>query len=356
MKAAVWYGRQDTRLVEVPEPPAPGPGEVKIKVAWVGVCGTDLHEYAAGPIFMPIEPHPLTGKCAPLTQGHEFSGIIQQAGPGVDDFKPGDRITADSATWCGKCWACQRREYSLCDKAAFLGLGRDGVFAKYVTMPADGVYHIPPSLSLEKASFCEPTAVAIHALRKGRMMAGDSVLVIGAGNQGLLTWQILKHSPAYKVFVVARKGMRSNLAKQLGAEVLDPTEIDVVAEVKRRTGGDGVDLTIETAGQPETVAMALQATRKLGRVVEVGIFEKPVQIELNNLVFKEIELIGILNNGGEFPQAIQMLADGRVDPTPMISNRISLEDVVEKGFKECITNKRGNVKVIVNCNKDLYDK
>ena len=356
MKAAVWYGRQDTRLVEVPEPPAPGPGEVKIKVAWVGVCGTDLHEYAAGPIFMPIEPHPLTGKCAPLTQGHEFSGIIQQVGPGVDDFKPGDRITADSATWCGKCWPCQRREYSLCDKAAFLGLGRDGVFAKYVTMPADGVYHLPPSLSLEKASFCEPTAVAIHALRKGRMMAGDSVLVIGAGNQGLLTWQILKHSPAYKVFVVARKGMRSNLAKQLGAEVLDPTEIDVVAEVKRRTSGDGVDLTIETAGQPETVGMALQATRKLGRVVEVGIFEKPVQIEMNDLVFKEIELIGILNNGGEFPQAIQMLADGRVDPTPMISNRISLEDVVEKGFKECIANKRGNVKVIVNCNKDLYDK
>lgn len=87
MKAAVWYGRQDTRLVEVPEPPAPGQGEVKIKVAWVGVCGTDLHEYAAGPIFMPIEPHPLTGKCAPLTQGHEFSGIIQQVGPGVDDFK-----------------------------------------------------------------------------------------------------------------------------------------------------------------------------------------------------------------------------------------------------------------------------
>lgn len=124
MKAAVWYGRQDTRLVDVPEPPAPGPGEVKIKVAWVGVCGTDLHEYAAGPIFMPIEPHPLTGKCAPLTQGHEFSGIIQQVGPGVNHFKPGDRITADSATWCGKCWACQRREYSLCDKAAFLGRAR----------------------------------------------------------------------------------------------------------------------------------------------------------------------------------------------------------------------------------------
>jgi (R,R)-butanediol dehydrogenase / meso-butanediol dehydrogenase / diacetyl reductase len=138
--------------------------------------------------------------------------------------------------------------------------------------------------------------------------------------------------------------------------VLDPTEIDVVAEVKMRTGGDGVDLTIETAGQPETVTMALQSTRKLGRVVEVGIFEKPATFDLNDLVFHERELIGILNNGGEFPQAIQMLADGRVDPTPMISNRISLEEVVSKGFEECVLNKRANVKVIVNCNEDLRDQ
>jgi (R,R)-butanediol dehydrogenase/meso-butanediol dehydrogenase/diacetyl reductase len=355
MKAAVWHGRQDTRLEDVPEPPAPGPGEVKIKVGWVGVCGTDLHEYAAGPIFMPIEPHPLTGKCAPLITGHEFAGIITQVGAGIDKFKPGDRVTADSATWCGECWACQRREYSLCDKCAYLGLGRDGVFAEYVTMPADGVFHIPDELSLQKASFCEPTAVAIHTLRRGRMIAGESVLVIGAGNQGLLCYQILKHSPAFKVFLSARKGMRSDLARRLGAEVLDPAEVDVVEEVKKRTGGDGVDVAIETAGQPGTVAMAIKATRKQGRIVEVGIFEKPVSLELNDLVFNERELIGIMNNGGEFPQAIQMLADGRVDPTPMISNRIPLEEVVEKGFEECINNKSSNIKVIVNCNKDLWD-
>jgi (R,R)-butanediol dehydrogenase/meso-butanediol dehydrogenase/diacetyl reductase len=356
MRAAVWYGRRDTRVVDVPDAPKPGSGEVKIKVAWVGVCGTDLHEYAAGPIFMPVTPHPLTGKAAPLIQGHEFSGIVIEVGPDVERFKAGDRVTADSATWCGTCWACQRREYSLCDKCAYLGLGRDGVFAEYVTMPAAGVFHLPPELSLEKASFCEPTAVAVHALRRGRMTPGDSVLVIGSGNQGLLTWQILRHSAAHKVFVAARRGARANVARQLGADVLDPTEIDVVAEVRKRTDGDGVDLTIETAGQPETVTMALQSTRKQGRIVEVGIFEKPATFDLNDLVFNERELIGIMNNGGEFPQAIQLLADGRVDPTPMISNRISLEEVVTKGFEECVLNKRANVKVIVNCNEDLRDQ
>ena len=356
MRAAVWYGRRDTRVVDVPDAPSPGPGEVKIKVAWVGVCGTDLHEYAAGPIFMPTTPHPLTGKTAPLIQGHEFSGVVVEVGPGVDGFKPGDRVTADSATWCGSCWACLRHEYSLCDKAAWLGLSRDGAFAEYVTVPVGGVYHLPPELSLQKASFCEPTAVALHALRRGRMTPGETVLVIGAGNQGLLSYQILKHSGAHQVFVAARKGARAAVARQLGAEVLDPTEVDVVAEVRRRTGGIGVDLTIEAAGQPSTVDMAIRATRTQGRIVEVGIFEEPITLDLNPLVFQERELIGMMNNGGEFPQAIQLLADGRVDPTPMISNRITLEEVVEKGFEECVNNKRGNVKVIVNCNPDLWDQ
>src|SRR5450756_1224378 len=221
--------------------------------------------------------------------------------------------------------------------------------------PSAAVYHIPENLSLQKASFCEPTAVALHALRRGRMMAGEDVMVISAGNQGLLTYQILRHAAANKVFVVARKGMRGELARSMGATVLDSTEIDVVAEVKKRTNGIGVDLVIEGAGQPETLQMAIRSTRTQGRIVQVAFFEGPVTVDLNDLVMWERELIGLLNNGGEFPQAIQLLADGRVDPTPMITNRISLEDVVEKGLQECIVNKRANVKVIVNCNPDLWD-
>lgn len=355
MRAAVWFGRQNTKVVDVPDAPSPGPGEVKIKVGWVGVCGTDLHEYNVGPVFMPIEPHPLTGKKAPLIQGHEFAGVVVEVGEGVTDFKPGDRVTSDSATWCGECWACQRHEYSLCEKAAFLGLGRDGVFAEYTTIPVGPVLHIPDHLSLQNASFAEPTAVAVHALRKGQLQVGENVVVVGAGNQGLLTYQILKHAAVNKVFVVARKGLRANVARSMGATVLDPTEIDVVAEIKKQTGGLGADLVIETAAQPETIRIALQSSRTLGRIVQVGFIEEPVLVELNELLYQERHWIGILNNGGEMPEAVQFLADGRVDPTPMISNRISLEDVVEKGLRECIVNKRGNVKVIVNCNADLWD-
>ena len=144
-------------------------------------------------------------------------------------------------------------------------------------------------------------------------MARSSPLVTRELLKGLLTWQILRHSRIHQVFVAARKGVREDLARQFRAEELDPTEIDVIAEIKDRTNGVGVDLAVETAAQPETVTMALEATRKLGRVVEVGIFEKPATFELNDLVFQERELIGIINNSGEFPQAIQMMADGRVE-------------------------------------------
>jgi (R,R)-butanediol dehydrogenase / meso-butanediol dehydrogenase / diacetyl reductase len=355
MRAAVWYGRRNTKVEDVPDAPAPGPKEVKIKVGWVGICGTDLHEYAAGPIWMPITPHPLTGKAAPIIQGHEFAGIITEVGSEVDDFKPGDRVTADSATWCGKCWACLRHEYSLCDICAYIGLGRDGAFAEYLTIPAAGVFHIPPELSLQTASFAEPTAVAVHVLRRGRLIPGESVMLIGAGNQGLLQYQLVNRSAASQVFMVELKGMRSDTARRLGATVFNPEDVDVVAEIKNRTGGIGVDLAIDDAGQAETLTMALQSTRTQGRVVEVGIFEEPVTFNINDLVLRERELIGILNNGGEFPQAIHYLADCRVDPTPLISNRISLEDVVEKGLEECVVNKATNVKVLVNCNPDLWD-
>ena len=355
MRAAVWYGRQNTKVVDVPDAPEPGPGEVKIKVGWVGICGTDLHEYAAGPIWMPMEPHPLTGKSAPLIQGHEFAGVIAEVGSGVTDFKPGDRVTADSETHCGKCWACLRHEYSLCEICAYLGLGRDGVFAPYVTIPADSVFHLPLEISLQKASFSEPTAVAVHVLQRGRLMAGDSVLIIGAGNQGLLQYQLVRHSAASQVIMVEFEGKRAEVARSLGATVLDPEKVDVVAEVKKRTDGRGVDLALDDAGQSETLTMALQATRTQGRVVEVGIFEKPATFNINDLVLRERELIGILNTGCMIPTALKLMAAGRVDPTPLISNRIDLEDVVEKGFKECIVNKATNVKVIVNCNPDLWD-
>jgi len=302
-----------------------------------------------------MEPHPLTGKAAPLIQGHEFAGVIAEVGPGVEHLKVGDRVTADSETHCGKCWACLRHEYSLCEICAYLGLGRDGAFAPYVTIPADSVYVLPPTVSLQKASFSEPSAVALHVLQRGRLMPGESVMIIGAGNQGLLQYQYLKLAPCSQIFMVELKGMRADVARSLGATVLHPEDGDVVEEIKARTGGMGVDLAIDDAGQESTIKMALQATRTQGRVVEVGIYEHPITFFPNDFVLKEKELIGILNTGSLIPKALQFLADGRIDPTPLISNRIGLENIVDEGFKECVFNKTSNVKVIVNLNPDLWD-
>jgi len=155
--------------------------------------------------------------------------------------------------------------------------------------------------------------------------------------------------------MVELKGMRADVARSLGATVLHPEDGDVVEEIKARTGGMGVDLAIDDAGQESTIKMALQATRTQGRVVEVGIYEHPITFFPNDFVLKEKELIGILNTGSLIPKALQFLADGRIDPTPLISNRIGLENIVDEGFKECVFNKTSNVKVIVNLNPDLWD-
>ena len=356
MRAAVWYGRQNTKVVDVPDAPDPGPGEVKIKVGWTGICGTDLHEYAAGPIWMPIEPHPLTGKAAPLIQGHEFAGIIEEVGAGVVDFKPGDRVTAELGDPLRKMLGLPAPRIQPVRGLRLSGAGPRRGFRSLCHHPGrTRSFTFRRTLSCRRPRFSEPTAVAVHVLRRGRLHAGESVLIIGAGNQGLLQYQLIRHSAASQVFMVELEGHARRSGPQPGRHRVRPSEVDVVAEVQEAHRREWRRPGHRRCRPGETLAWRSQATRTQGRVVEVGIFEKPITFNINDLVLHERELIGILNTGGMIPTAIQFLADGRVDPTPLISNRIDLEDVVEKGFEECIVNKDNNVKVIVNCNHDLWD-
>ena len=174
MKAAVWYGNKDIR-VEEKQIEKPGPGEVQVQVVRAGICGTDLHEWWAGPIWMPVdEPHPLTGKTAPLTAGHECSGIVAAVGGNVTRFQVGDRVTSDSATWCGECEYCQKGWHSLCDKCAYLGLSRDGVYAEYVNIPEPSVVKLPDNVSFEWGAMSEPLACALHVIYKSRLVLGGN--------------------------------------------------------------------------------------------------------------------------------------------------------------------------------------
>ncbi|MBF0527698.1 MAG: 2,3-butanediol dehydrogenase [Deltaproteobacteria bacterium] len=350
MKAAVWYGRKDVRVEDWPEPSAPGPTEVKIKVHWCGICGSDLHEYDAGPIFIPASaPHPLTGIQAPLIMGHEFSGEIVEVGKDVQGWKIGDRVAPDACQYCQACFMCNQNRYSLCEKLAFTGLMANGAFAEYVNVPSYTLYKLPPEISFDVGAFVEPVAVGIHAIRRGQVLVGDTVAIVGAGTIGQVTLQAAKAAGASKIIVVEKAKARKEYAQKLGATaVIDPTETNAAAEVRRLTDGAGVDVAFECVGGHQTGALTVDLARTGGRAVLVGIFEKPSEIHFNNLVFYEKEVLGSLAYYGDFKTAIALMADGRIVAEPMITGRIKLDDIVEKGFKELLANREQHIKILVS--------
>ena len=175
MKAAKWYAKKDIRVENVPEPTAPKRDEVKIKVAWCGICGSDLHEYLAGPIFIPTQPHPLTGAQAPLILGHEFTGTVVEVGSDVTTVRVGDLVAPDACQHCGVCVTCREGRYNVCEKLAFTGLMADGAFAEYVNVPAELCYVLPPNFDPQAGSLIEPLATGFKAVRlAGSLIGQDS--------------------------------------------------------------------------------------------------------------------------------------------------------------------------------------
>jgi len=182
MTAAVWHGRKDIRLEQVPLPGAPQPGWVQIRVHWCGICGSDLHEYLAGPVFIPVDaPHPLTGIKGQCILGHEFCGEIVATGEGVEGYAPGDKVAADACQHCGQCRFCKTGQYNLCEQLAFTGLMNNGAFAELVNVPAELLYRLPEGFPLEAGALIEPLAVGMHAVKKAGSLLGETVVVVGAG-------------------------------------------------------------------------------------------------------------------------------------------------------------------------------
>src|SRR4030042_240537 len=167
MKALRWYGQEDLRYVDVPEP-SPGPGQLKIKVSFAGICGTDLKSYAHGSVMIPPDR-------VPLTMGHEFSGTVAEVGKGVKGFKVGERISGVGYYYCGECYVCKMGRYNLCVNQGFTGLFSDGCMAEYFVIPEYACYKLPDSVPDELGALVEPLAVARHGIRKANVLPGDTV-------------------------------------------------------------------------------------------------------------------------------------------------------------------------------------
>ncbi|MDQ0088763.1 (R,R)-butanediol dehydrogenase/meso-butanediol dehydrogenase/diacetyl reductase [Paenibacillus anaericanus] len=346
MQALRWHGVKDLRLETIEEPTALN-GKVKIKIEWCGICGSDLHEYVAGPIFIPENTeHPLTDEKAPVVMGHEFSGQIVEIGAGVSNLKVGDRVVVEPIFACGECTACRQGRYNLCDKMGFLGLaGGGGGFSEYVAADEHMVHKIPDSLSYEQGALVEPSAVALHAVRQSKFKVGDKAVVFGAGPIGLLVIEALKASGASEIYVVELSEERKSKAAELGGIVIDPKQYDVVEELQQRTNG-GVDVAFEVTGVPPVLKQAIESTNLGGQIMIVSIFEKEAALHPNNIVLKERSMTGIIGYRNVFPAVISLMEQGYFPADKLVTKKIQLSEVVEHGF-EALLKEKNQVKILV---------
>jgi (R,R)-butanediol dehydrogenase/meso-butanediol dehydrogenase/diacetyl reductase len=350
MKAARFHGRGDIRIDDVPDPQV-GPGQVEVSVDWCGICGTDLHEFLEGPIFIPQKgaPHPITGSELPVVMGHEFAGVVSAVGSGVPDVREGDRVAVEPYYVCGECVACTAGRYNICRKLGFVGLsGPDGGFAERCVVDARWVHPLG-DLPTDIGALVEPLAVGYHAVRLSGLRPGGTAAVFGAGPIGLVTTAALKAAGAGKVVVVEPAAARKAKAAGAGAdEVLDPTGADVPDAIRDLTEGAGADVAFECAGVDAVLAAAIGSVRPGGTVVNVAIWGHVPQVAMNDLVLSEVSVIGSLAYCGDHTETIALLRDGKVDAAQFITGRIGLADLVDGGFRELIDNKEENVKILVS--------
>jgi len=349
VKAARFYGPGDIRIDDVLEP-ATRPDTVKVEVQWCGICGTDLHEYLEGPIFAPRpdSPHPLTGESVPITLGHEFAGVVSELGEGVHDLQVGDRVVVEPYIVCGRCDACLLGRYNVCRTLGFVGLsGHGGGFSQFVVAERRWIHPLG-ELSTDVGALVEPLAVAYHAVRLSGARPGHTAAVFGAGPIGLVTIAALRAMGIEQIISVEPAEVRKVKARVAGADqVLDPKATPIVEAIFELTNGRGADVTFECAGVDVVLKTAIQSTRVGGTCVNVAIWGHEAKVAMNDLVFREVNVLGSLAYAYDHPATIAMIAKGQVDPFQFITGRIGLHDIVDKGFKELIHNKEANVKILV---------
>ena len=321
MKALLLSKYRHLEIADLPNP-TPGPGEILVKVAACGICGSDVHGYDGS-----------SGRrIPPIVMGHEAAGRVAKVGPQVTGWSEGDRVTFDSTISCGACRYCARGEINLCDNRRVLGVSCAdyscaGAFAEYVIVPQRIVYRLPDSLSFSEASMLEAVAVAVHAVALSQISSGDRALVLGAGMIGLLTLQALRAAGCSTVYVADVDASRLKLAKDVGAtETLHATGDDLVSEILRLTNNAGIDVAVEAVGIDATVRAAVNCVRKGGTVTLVGNITPEVTLPLQKAVTRQIRLQGSCASAGEYPKAIELLTSGAIKVKPLIAAIAPLEE------------------------------
>jgi (R,R)-butanediol dehydrogenase/meso-butanediol dehydrogenase/diacetyl reductase len=346
MKAAVWYGHKDIRVVDWPAPEIT-PGHVLVEVAWAGICGTDRHEYV-GPNFIPVaKPHRLTGKTAPLVLGHEFSGVIAEVGPGVTGWKKGDRVTANGTLSCGVCEACKKGRYNICEKLGFVGVSRDGAFAESVSVEAARLFRIPDGLSLRDAVLSEPLACGIHATKLLGDIKGIPAVIVGPGIIGLSCFFAAREAGAGSIIVAGLGEARRDLVEKAGGIYIDVGKTGLKEAVRSRFGGSGAGVVYECAGVASSLNSCMDILKPGGALMVMGVYEKPPVFRMNDFQEGERRLYTSQAHVDEIATALIYLDSGAVAAGPLITREVTLDTLVRDGFEELLAHGEEHIKVLI---------
>jgi L-iditol 2-dehydrogenase len=304
--------------------PTVGVGQVVLEVSHTGICGTDLHIYLDEYRCVP-----------PVTLGHEIAATVAAIGEGVEGVAVGDRVVTETYFHvCGRCFNCLSGRPNLCPERKSLGTHVDGGFARYVLAPAHRLHRIPDGLAMSSAAMAEPLACCIHALLDlSEIRPGDTVLVSGPGPIGLLCLQIARAAGARTVLCGARgDDARLTIGRQVGADhVVDVSSQDLGQLLAELTGGAGPEVCIEAAGAASSLSQCLQMVRRGGTIVQVGLYGRPIEVDINLVPMKELRYVGSFAHvPSGWDRALRMMADGQIQTAPLISAVVPLDQWEEK--------------------------
>ncbi|MEV4624038.1 alcohol dehydrogenase catalytic domain-containing protein [Asanoa sp. NPDC049573] len=337
MRSALYTG-DSTIVVEERPPVPPTAGEVQIDVAYTGICGTDLH------ILHGAMDHRVR---VPQTIGHEMSGRVADVGPGVAGLAVGTPVTVMPLRWCGTCPACLAGQHHICHRLDFIGIDSVGAMQQRWTVPADVVIPLPADLPLTHGALVEPTAVAVHDVRRSGLGAGEKAVVIGGGPIGVLIALVARSFDA-DVVLVEVDAQRRAIAQKLGIRTLDPVADDLAADVETWTGGAGAAVAFEVSGSAAGITTAVELLAVRGRLVVVGIHNQRREIDVFRFFWRELTMVGArVYQRDDYATAIDLLRAGKVGAQTLITH---VEPLANAAAAFDLLRGGGNVmKVLIDC-------
>lgn len=332
MKAVVYCDKEEIRYMDIPQPVI-SEGEVLVKIAYAGICGSDLFIYSG--------MHPRAK--APLIMGHEFTGVIAELPKGYQgEFAVGDKITINPLLSCHVCTPCQTGNTHVCTKLGLTGIDTNGGFAEFAKVPLDQLVKLPAGINMEHGAVVEPVAVAVHAIRRSELKIGDTVLVIGGGPIGVLVALVARHAGAEKILVIEPNEFRRKVITELGFAALPEADHETIMQF---TNGDGADIVYEVAGVQPAIDAAIKYCKIRGQVVIVSSFKKPVYTDLLRVNFAELNIIGIrVYTKKDFAAAVD-LVEKYPEFAKVITHKFTLQEA-QKGI-ELMKQGADNLKVLL---------